>query len=211
MLVLMRQVAVAGGTRRQGKMLNTSEQAALLQLARNAIAAALDAPRQAPDPGRLGGAMARQRAVFVTLKQSGALRGCIGTLEASEPLAVAVAGHAVAAALNDPRFPPVAPEELHGISISISVLEEPRPLQTQSRQALLESLEQGRDGLILEYQRHRATFLPQVWEQLPEPGEFLARLLEKAGLPAGYWSAELRFHRYGSFSFGEPDPRSPGT
>jgi len=141
--------------------------------------------------------------VFVTLKKSGALRGCIGTLEADDPLAIAVAKCAVGAALRDPRFPPLEVAELHGVRISISVLERPRPLAVMDREELLATLRPGQDGLLLESGRHRATFLPQVWEQLPEPEQFFAHLLKKAGLAADHWSDELRFQRYGSTNFSE--------
>lgn len=133
------------------------------------------------------------------------LRGCVGTLEASEPLAVAVADSAVGAAFRDPRFPALEAGELAQVHISISVLDRPQALPARDRAQLLSALRPGRDGLILEHGTHRATFLPQVWEQLPDPADFIARLLEKAGLPADYWSSGMQFQRYGSVSFGERD------
>ena len=191
------------------EQLAEEHQAELLDLARAAIASALDKDQQAPDRRDYSGPLAHRRAAFVTLKKSGALRGCIGTLEAREPLAITVADCAVGAALRDPRFPALAVEELRQVQVSVSVLDAPRPMVTGERAELLSELRPGTDGLILEWQRHRATFLPQVWEQLPEPEDFLAQLLKKAELPPDFWSPELRLQRYGSFSFSEPMPRNP--
>ena len=127
------------------------------------------------------------RACFVTLTRHGELRGCIGTLVAREPLFQAVMENARSAALNDTRFSPVAPEELSEIAVHISVLTEPRPLPFASPQDLLDQLQPHRDGVVLRYGGKTATFLPQVWEQIPDKVAFLERLCLKAGLPPSAW------------------------
>lgn len=179
----------------------------LLGLARQAIC------RQAPGPGTTTGAALEQHCgVFVTLKQGGELRGCIGQLEAKQSLPLMVSECAAGAAFRDPRFPPLQPGELEGVSISISVLSPLQPMALSDRQSLLAQLQPGIDGLLISEGQRRATFLPAVWEQLPEPERFLGQLLAKAGLPADYWSDALRCSRYTSCSFSEPPPpgqRSP--
>lgn len=141
-------------------------------------------------------------AAFVTLQTlEGMLRGCIGSLEATRPLAEDVTVHAFNAAFRDPRFPPLAMTEVHELQLHISVLSAPVPLPAESETDLLGRLVPGIDGLTLEQGPYRATFLPTVWEQLPEPEAFLRALKRKAGLPASYWSVELRFQRYQTDSF----------
>jgi AmmeMemoRadiSam system protein A len=143
------------------------------------------------------------RATFVTLYREGELRGCIGTLTVEKPLVEDVAARAFAAAFQDPRFPPVNTKEMEGLAISISVLSLPSPLEVTSEADLLSRLRVGVDGLILrEGSWRRSTFLPAVWETLPDPRAFLAHLKLKAGLPADYWSDTLRFERYTTESFG---------
>ncbi len=135
-------------------------------------------------------------ASFVTLNIAGQLRGCIGSVEARRPLAQDVAHNAFAAAFRDPRFLPLAEPELHRLEIHVSVLGPPVPLSVGSEKELLTTLRPGVDGLILEKSTFRSIFLPQVWGTLPEPAEFLEHLKLKAGLPAGYWSPQLRFQRF---------------
>ncbi|MDR1441654.1 MAG: AmmeMemoRadiSam system protein A [Bifidobacteriaceae bacterium] len=139
---------------------------------------------------------ARRAATFVTLTQGGALRGCIGSLEAHLTLGEDIQRNAIDAAFKDPRFPPLTAQELDRIDIEISVLSRPRPVGFASRDELLGRLRPGVDGLILEANGHRGTFLPQVWEQLPTPQEFVSHLVRKAGLPAGYWDDSVRIWRY---------------
>ncbi len=137
------------------------------------------------------------RASFVTLKIAYDLRGCIGTLEAIRPLAEDVSHNAYAAAFRDPRFSPLRASELDKISISLSILSTPALLSFESEQDLIEQLRPGVDGLILEVSRQqRGTFLPAVWEALPNPTAFLSQLKLKAGLPVDYWSETLRVYRY---------------
>lgn len=139
-------------------------------------------------------------ASFVTLTQNGLLRGCIGSLQAHHPLAQDVQANALAAALQDPRFPPVTAQELAQIKVEVSVLTAPTALQHANESHALWQLRPGIDGLIFEVQHHgqyfRSTYLPQVWEQIPEPRAFLAHLKVKAGLPFDFWSADVKLSRY---------------
>ena len=141
-------------------------------------------------------ALRPRAATFVTLEIDGALRGCIGVFEARRALVEDVARNAYAAAFRDPRFPPVSREELDGLEIHISVLSEPVPLEVEDEAHLLRELRPGTDGLILEDKPHRALFLPQVWDSLPEPVDFLTHLRMKAGLPANHFSDTIRFRRF---------------
>jgi AmmeMemoRadiSam system protein A len=124
---------------------------------------------------------------FVTLTSHGELRGCIGALEASQPLAEDVRQHAVAAALEDYRFPPVHPEELPFIKIEISRLTTPKPLEYRDSDDLLRKLRPGVDGVVLMDGMRRATFLPQVWEKVSEAEIFLGMLCRKMGSPTETW------------------------
>ena len=135
-------------------------------------------------------------ASFVTLEIAGKLRGCIGSVEAHRPLVQDVAHNAFAAAFRDPRFPPLEKKELHRLEIHISVLGPPFPMPVATEEELLTTLRPGIDGLILQESTFRSVFLPQVWDTLPEPSEFLEHLKLKAGLPADYWSPRLRFQRF---------------
>jgi len=141
------------------------------------------------------------RATFVTLKKHGELRGCIGTLNAIRPLVNDIAHNAYAAAFEDPRFPPLQRSEKDILEISISILSTPAPLIVESEQALIEQLRPGVDGLILEDAYHRGTFLPSVWESLPDPQQFLTQLKLKAGLATDYWSDSIKVKKYTTFSF----------
>ena len=140
--------------------------------------------------------LAEHGACFVTLTQQGELRGCIGTLEAHRPLGVDVRANAVAAAFRDPRFMPLSREEFNDIRVEVSVLSPAEPLAAGSEEAAWAALRPGVDGVIFEYEQHRSTFLPQVWEQLPQPAEFLAHLKRKAGLPMDFWAEGVRLSRY---------------
>jgi MEMO1 family protein len=135
-------------------------------------------------------------ATFVTLRLDGELRGCIGTLAAEHPLRHDVVRNARSAALRDPRFEPLSEEELTGLSIEVSLLSTPEPLSFTDEADLTRQVEARRHGLVLEYGRHRSTFLPQVWEQLPDARDFLRHLKAKAGLSPDFWSPDLRVSRY---------------
>ena len=135
-------------------------------------------------------------ATFVTLHRLGELLGCIGSLEPRRPLVEDVAQNAFAAAFYDPRSPGVLPSELPELELHISILGLPEPLQFESEADLVRQLRPSVDGLILEDGFSRGTFLPSVWESLPQPQDFLTHLKLKAGLPASYWSDTLRVWRY---------------
>ena len=141
--------------------------------------------------------------VFVTLTSNGSLKGCIGSMESADPLAQAVADNAYAAAFRDHRFAPLQVAELDGTDIEISILSPMAPLQVRDRAQLLDTLRPGIDGLLLEDEHHRSTFLPAVWQQLPSPEEFLDHLLSKAGLATDHWSETLRLYRYETLCLGE--------
>jgi len=143
----------------------------------------------------------QHRASFVTLTIEQQLRGCMGTLEARQPLVLDVAYNAHSAAFKDPRFPPLTQTERDLLHIKISVLNPPCALRFTSEQELLEIINPGEDGLILEAGGHRATFLPSVWEQLPEKSQFWIHLKRKAGLSDNYWSKQIQVSRYTTESF----------
>jgi AmmeMemoRadiSam system protein A len=187
-----------------GKELTPQQQQQLLQVARESIQYSLQhrhAMRVQSDA--YDEQLQQQGGSFVTLYKNGALRGCIGTLQPYQPLVSDVAEHARAAAFSDPRFPPVAVDELVDIVISISVLGEPGPINFSDEEDLISQLRPTQDGLIFEEGGHRGTFLPSVWESLPEPRQYLQQLKRKAGLPADYWSDSLKISRYTTQSFSE--------
>lgn len=148
-----------------------------------------------PEPLRTAGSS------FVTLYLFDELRGCIGALEASRPLVRDVAMNAYAAAFRDPRFDAVSSGDLPDLAIHLSVLSPLEPLEVRSEAELLDRLRPGIDGLVLEEQGRRGTFLPAVWRSLPDPAEFLSNLKAKAGLPPDYWSGSVRVYRYTTEEF----------
>jgi len=141
-------------------------------------------------------------ASFVTLRRAGQLTGCIGSLEAARPLWRDVVHNASAAAFEDPRFAPLAPEDLADLGVKVSVLSATEPLPG-GRDALAATLRPGVDGVLIEAGEQRGTFLPSVWEAVPSTDRFLAALLTKAGLPDGGWPADLRAARYTTDEFGD--------
>jgi len=168
--------------------LDEIQQDVLIKIARNAIDKATSLqPLPRIDLDNLPSSLQENGASFVTLTVNGRLRGCIGTLEAYQPLALDVQEHAIAAALEDPRFPKVQPSELHDIRIEVSVLTPKVPLSYSGPDDLLHQLKPGIDGVVLQDGFRRATFLPQVWDQLPEPEQFLSHLCRKMGAPADLW------------------------
>lgn len=140
-------------------------------------------------------------ASFVTLHKNGNLRGCIGALEAYQPLIQDIAEHAFAAAFSDPRFPALSENEFKQLEIEISVLGKPEPVEFENEEDLLNKIRPDIDGLILEFGFNRGTFLPSVWEQLPDKKEFLNHLKMKAGLPTTWWDNAAKVSRYETFSF----------
>jgi uncharacterized protein len=169
--------------------LTLEEQKNLLRLARDAIERGVRGEELPPlDISALSLALREEGTSFVTLTSHGQLRGCVGALEAYQPLAEDVREHAVAAALKDPRFPPVQEEELRGIEIEVSRLTRPIPLEYKDAQDLLSKLRPHIDGVILrDDSYHRATFLPQVWEKIPDSAEFLSNLCYKMGVEPELW------------------------
>jgi hypothetical protein len=164
------------------------EQKTLLTLARQSLDDAVRSGRpREPDMAEYDPKLAAPRACFVTLTKGGTLRGCIGHIFPHEPLVKAVVHNAVSAALNDARFSPVRPTELAAIDIEISILTVPEPLEFQSPEELLAKLRPHVDGVVLRVGRHGSTYLPQVWEQLPDKESFMSHLAEKAGLAAAGW------------------------
>lgn len=141
-------------------------------------------------------------ATFVTLRQNGTLRGCIGSLQASRPLVQDISYNAYAAAFRDPRFPAITLSDLDDLEISISLLGPQEEIRILSETDLAAKLERNIDGLVLEeINGMTATFLPAVWESLPEPEDFIRQLKLKAGLHERYWSETLRFFRYRTYTF----------
>ena len=175
----------------------------LLRMARNAISGHFGQGRQAT--ANLP-ALQQKAATFVTLTQRGELRGCIGSLQAHRPLHEDIRQNALGAALRDPRFKPLGADELSNTRIEVSLLTPPEPMHFVSKADALAQLRPNIDGLILSAGNRSATFLPQVWEQLPTPAEFIARLKQKAGLPADYWGDDVRLERYGVQKWQEPSP-----
>jgi AmmeMemoRadiSam system protein A len=136
------------------------------------------------------------RATFVTLEIAGQLRGCIGMLEAMYPLVVDIANNAFSAAFRDYRFSPLTKAEYPQLEIHLSILTPSEPMNFDSEADLIRQLQPGVDGLIMQEGGQRGTFLPSVWESLPEPQDFLQHLKLKSGLPKNYWSETLKVFRY---------------
>jgi uncharacterized protein len=184
--------------------LTTADGAVLARLAATAVQARLigTAPDGRPPAARSLRALG---ASFVTLERAGALRGCIGTLDAVRPLYRDVTRNAVRA-LVDPRLPPVTVDEWPGLDVKVSVLSGAEPLLVAGPADLLGSLRPGVDGLILADSQRRATFLPAVWAKLPDPRHFVAALLDKGGWPPGTWPAGLVAQRYTAAEYRCPPP-----
>lgn len=185
----------AGGDRDAGLLADHG--AVLLEVALKAVERAAGAGRPlAVKAKQYKPALRKARATFVTLTKSGELRGCVGTWSATQPLVEDVASNARAAALQDNRFAPVERNEIDDLDISISLLSPPKRVVVDSEQALLDLLRPGVDGLIVGEGRRRAVFLPEVWQALPGPREFVAQLKQKAGFAADYWSAAMRVETF---------------
>jgi AmmeMemoRadiSam system protein A len=177
----------------------------LLRIARRSIEYGLDHGRPLPvQADTLPPALAEPAATFTTLTLDGKLRGCCGMLEAAKPLGEDVAYTAFQAAFRDTRFEPVRRDELDRIRLEVSVLSPLERMIVKDETDLLQQLVPGEDGLVIVEGASRATFLPKVWESLPDPRRFLAALRAKCGLPDNYWSERLRFFRYRTTSYAEP-------
>ncbi|HEU4654561.1 MAG TPA: AmmeMemoRadiSam system protein A [Steroidobacteraceae bacterium] len=195
--------------------LSEEDRAELLTLARYSISTRLaGAWTHDPPPSSGSTALAQPRSSFVTLRMEAELRGCCGSLDAARPLHADVWRNAVAAAFGDPRFEPITEREWAACRLHVSVLTMPEPLPVESEAELRGVLRPHVDGLVLELPRSvqtdagwvragRSTFLPAVWEQLPDVDSFLHHLKRKAGWPADFWSSEIRVSRYVAEEFGE--------
>jgi len=167
---------------------------ALLIRARNAIAAAFAIAPQAEPPHP---ALREPGATFVTLTQGGALRGCIGSLEAWRALDEDVKSNAQSAAFRDPRFAPLGRDEFERTRVEVSLLTPAEPMSFSDEADAVRQLQPGIDGMIFECHGRRGTFLPQVWESLPAPQQFFSHLKQKAGFSPDFWSPEVKLYRYG--------------
>jgi len=176
----------------------------LLTVARSAIAEALGMPPDDAAPIQADW-LQEKGACFVTLKKDGELRGCIGSLEARRPLLQDVHANAIHAALHDPRFPLLSLAELEDIRIEVSLLSPSTRMAFTSESDALNQLRPGHDGVIFECGSHKSTFLPQVWEQLPDPAMFMAHLKLKAGLPADFWHEDVLIYIYNVEKYAEGD------
>ena len=182
----------------------TNEKGAiLLPIARAAISQVLNVPYAADESAPW---LAEHGACFVTLTQDGELRGCIGSLQAHRSLLADVKSNAVSAALHDPRFTPLTIEELDITTVEVSLLSTSQVMAVRDEADALAQLRPNIDGIIFEYGRYRSTFLPQVWEQLTQPHQFMAQLRRKAGLPDDFWAEGVKLSRYTVTKWSESDP-----
>ena len=173
----------------------------LLDLAEGAIRRALDLPGAPEVPDPLPRWADEALGAFVTLTVDGRLNGCIGQIDQPQPLRAAIGRLAVDAALHDPRLPSLRPSDLASLEIEVSVLSPLAPIACRDRAALLDQLRPGTDGLLVAAQGRRAVFLPDVWDQLPLPDQFLDHLLAKAGLAPGGWPPGLQAWRFTTEQF----------
>jgi len=172
---------------------NDGRGAILIAIAREGIA---DEHGFAPRTPREEPWLAEAAATFVTLRLDGELRGCIGSLEALRPLGEDVYANARGAAYRDTRFAPVTAQERDRLDVEVSLLSTPQPIAVACEAEALAQLRPGVDGVIVQYEDFRATFLPQVWEGLQDPLDFLCELRRKARLPARFWHPRLLISRY---------------
>jgi MEMO1 family protein len=168
----------------------------LLRLAAASIRYPLTGRKLAVRPDDVPADLAAPGAAFITLMRAGELRGCVGSQRAWRPLVTDVIDNAAAAAFSEPRFPRLVAEELPGLGLSVSLLTPEVPVPAATEAELLAALRPGRDGVILADGSRRGLFLPQMWEQLPTPPEFMRWLKRKAGLPETHWSSTLRVSRF---------------
>lgn len=184
-----------------GATVNSADGQSLIDLARFAIAEKLGIAGSTPP---LVDGFREQASCFVTLTSAGELRGCVGTLEPTRALREEVRENAISAAFFDRRFSPLDVGEWPDIRVEVSVLSPLRPLCVDDEHHALALLQPHRDGVLLTYGSRRATFLPQVWEQIPDPIAFLAQLRRKAGLAHDFWSEEISVYTYTVTKWKEP-------
>lgn len=178
-------------------LLNNERQQLLLKVAKDSIAYGLTQGKPLPvDANDYSVQLQEIRATFVTLEINKQLRGCVGMLEAVQPLVVDVANNAFLAAFRDHRFAPVSQTEHPHLEIHISILSPPETMIFESEEDLIGQLRPNIDGLIMQDGGRRGTFLPSVWQSLPEPRQFLQQLKVKTGLSQSYWSDTLQVSRY---------------
>jgi uncharacterized protein len=183
---------------------------ALCDVAITAIATAFtEGVRRAPELRDLDDRLRTPGASFVTLEHGPELLGCVGALEASQPLGIDIAEHALAAAFDDPRMPPLSPADFPVMAVKVSVLSTPEPLAVTSFAQLRAVVRTGIDGLTVELPNRRATLLPSVWEKVRDPDDFLDALWHKAGLPPRAWPAGLQVSRYTTTEECDRGPRAP--
>jgi len=177
--------------------MNSPDRQTLLRVAREAV---VEGVRRGvpwlPDPQDYPASLRDPGATFVTLHVDGELHGCVGSLEPARPLVVDIAHNAFAAAFHDPRFPSLEKAELDALELHIALLGPLQALEVASEAELVARLRPGVDGLLLEEGPHRGTFLPAVWQGLPEPEDFVRALKRKAGLAPDHWSDAVRVWRY---------------
>ena len=174
-----------------------TDKALLLDIARQSIESGLRTGQPLRvDPDGYPPELGELRATFVTLRRENALRGCVGGLVASRPLVADVAHSAFKAAFRDSRFPPLETSEFDRLEIHISILSALEPLSIPDEKALLAAIRPGIDGLVVRDGARQGTFLPAVWQSLPEPSEFWRELQRKAGIPLGTWSRRWEIFRY---------------
>ena len=176
----------------------------LLPVARAAIARELGHDHPLRDPA--ADWLREPGASFITLKLDGRLRGCIGTLRAHRALLDDVRANAVAAAFRDPRFKPLSVDEFAATELELSLLSALEPVVFSDERHALAQLRAGVDGVVFEYGHHSSTFLPQVWDDLNDPAEFMSHLKYKAGLPPDFWDPQVRLSRYTVTRWRESDP-----
>ncbi len=193
--------------------LTDAERSALLQVARRSVERGLDGGGVLePEPADHPAALRETRASFTTLRRHGELRGCVGATEPQRPLVRDVAWSAHGAAFRDPRFPALTRDELPGLELHISVLGPLSPLDVASRDALIAALRPGLDGLWMEQDGRRATFLPSVWSSLPDPAQFVTELERKAGLAPESWARPVHCACYEVEEWGgEPAAATAGS
>ena len=167
--------------------LNDEQGLYLLRLARETIKVRLLGGSARRSEEKIPEIFSQRRGTFVTLTKAGALRGCIGHIIARETLLEGVKENAINAAFKDPRFPPLRPDELDGVEIEVSILTDPKALDYSDKDDLLAKLRPNLDGVIIRRGYNQATFLPQVWDQLPDKKDFLTHLCLKAGLEGDAW------------------------
>ncbi|MCC6553363.1 MAG: AmmeMemoRadiSam system protein A [Polyangiaceae bacterium] len=186
-------------------MLGESQGQKLVTMARDAIAAELGLLPAGAPPGSDDAWLLERAATFVTLHRAGRLHGCIGSIEARRSLSSDVRHNAVAAAFHDPRATPLRPADLGDLHVEVSLLSPLEPMTFRDEADALAQLRPFRDGVVFSCGGARATFLPQVWESLPDPREFMAHLKQKAGFPADFWSSAVRLDRYSLQKWSDDD------